>query len=487
MSQYNNPYTNPQIQGVDFGVIAEAGQQAANNIAEASQSLIKQKAKAYEELQNDFADFTDESAIERLKGLDEEQNRAIRDSVKTNITDYSKMSQQERREALTKVGDIKAASESLEKMFEIANNPSYEISRGLDQKDIDFMKSIKSAKDLEFLPMKEEMGFILRDKNTGKEYSYSDINNMLPKYQDISPVVKGYTALYDKESKLINSAQKDFAKANQGSKYDSDAALLNSATSIYQQTNAKENALLYENKVNPFDKWNGSEEQKQEVINYNIKELKQRLQPSPNIAPDPRSASTSVTQRRQADTDEIYYNEAKQFRIDYLKAKDQNEPAYLEGYLPVGYFINVTPKTFEIYKMEVTETEGEFTSEGTDKKGKEISEKERKAKIIKEREPIRTIPHENDRFGYRTFSSISGKTFPFLQSRYMDSPRSALTQEEAAKELSGFKGSAANADPLNETDGVFDQSGTIGRGMLSPEMIQKAKGESNLNKRAAGL
>ena len=448
MSQYNNPYTNPQIQGVDFGVIAEAGQQAANNIAEASQSLIKQKAEAYEELQNSYADFTDKTTLERLKGLDEQQNNAIRASAKVSIEDFSRMSQSKKQEVLSKVADIKAARAGLEEMMKIANDPNHVITKGLDEKEYKFLKHLGQAENLEFMPEKEGLGFILKDTSTGDEYSYSDINNMLPMYQDVGETLKGAGLVYDDEASKIYEARKEFKEANNQNYPNEKEAYLKAGKNIYDKMNAKENKILYENEVSPHDKWQGTELQKKALIEYNAGQVEQRQQPLPDMKIDTRRGSTaSMSQVRQAETDETYFMQANNFKADYLAASNQKNVEYLEGYLPVGYFMDATRDGFDIYKAEVVTTEGVFLEEG-------MSD-EKKKKIIKEKEPVRTIPYNNPKFGHRTFTSLSGKTFPFLQSQYMDNPRTEVTKEQESQILSRFKGEVTGQQPLDRSSGVY--------------------------------
>ena len=217
-------YTDPKAYGVDYSVITDASNKAMDDIGQAMVSLQKQRQEAYARLQNEFAEYEDDTYLERAKGLDEAQNQAIRRSVDVSLADFSNMSQADKQKNIEKVKDIKTMQNNLEGIITMAKDQEVTLDMGINPKWNMFAADLAAMKNVEIREKKDGIGYNIVhkpvDENgepTGEEeiYDESKINNVAAMLRDVSPVLNEVEDNFDIAINKVQQRIDDFSSSGE--------------------------------------------------------------------------------------------------------------------------------------------------------------------------------------------------------------------------------------------------------------------------------
>jgi hypothetical protein len=214
-------YTDPKAYSVDYSVISEASNKAMEDVGKSMLLLQKQRQEAYDRLQNAYAEYEDDTYLERAKGLDEAQNQAIRESVDVSLVDFSNMSQSEKQKNIEYVKDIKVMQKNLEGIITMAKNQEVTLDAGVNPKWNLFAADLAAMKNIEIRKKDKGLGFYVVHKPlnengepTGEEevYDESKVNNIASMIRDVTPVLNDVEDTFDIATAQVQANIDEWAK-----------------------------------------------------------------------------------------------------------------------------------------------------------------------------------------------------------------------------------------------------------------------------------
>lgn len=246
----NNPYTNPTVYAPDYSVIDTEVDKGVAAIGASMQSLEQQRKLAYEDLKSRYAEYNDATYLERAKGLDEEQNNAIRESVKVNMADFSRMSEYEKQRNISYVKDVKQAQIALASIADKARNAH--LAKNTNQEYIELAGDILSMENISVKPAQSGIGFSLEHKRPNgdvKEYSMSEL---LAADTALRDATESLNKVDDYFLEALEIAQKD-KDVIIGNRQQYDYSRLNStARAMYERMDNTDKEIYFAEKVDPY-------------------------------------------------------------------------------------------------------------------------------------------------------------------------------------------------------------------------------------------
>lgn len=256
-------YTDPKAYGVDYSVITEASQKAMDDISKSVISLQQQRKEAYEKLQNDYDKFMDDTYIERMKTLDQQQNEAIQNSVRMSLVDFSNASDYTKKQKLEEVQRLKYMRQNMEGIIAAVNTTDAYIDKRLDAKKYNFGLDLASGKNIEIVPKANGIGMEIKHYLTDKDgnrtgesqtITESDINAMSVQFQDVAPVLDSVEEQFTAGAGYVQKKIDELAKEGKRATEDQINTWLQDAMEANNQAlNNKQRAIYFSNQVDEFN------------------------------------------------------------------------------------------------------------------------------------------------------------------------------------------------------------------------------------------
>lgn len=347
-------YENPRAFGVDFSEGFNILQQGAQSIAASMKDIADQRKEARRQLEEDFAEFKDLTYVDKLQGVNEGINNAIRESAANfiSLADFSTMSPSEKQNAIMTARDAKAGRDAIGLLIESAQNNV--LDPRIDPQQSTFVLDLMNGRNLEYKPSEDGVSFIIEHSYTNprtgetvkNSYDSAKLAMMVNQFQDIEPVFEGIegsmtstaSSLQKKRELLTSQFGEDLTEND----------YLVAAESLFGNMQLRDKELYYAEYVNegadlvPRIEGLSQEERdairasnEQELKNYIANELKSRTSPSRYQQPKP-SYEEQLRMREESQirvnkatsglrddnvSDEALYNNLEQLRKDFLNGQ----------------------------------------------------------------------------------------------------------------------------------------------------------------------
>ena len=212
----SSTYRNPTLYGVDYSKVSEGVSKGIDEIGKSFKSLQDQRKEAYDALIEDYIDYNDSTRLERAKGLNEEQNKALQDSARMTVEDFSRLSEFEKQKKLDMVSDVKVAQKSMADVIDMINDPNVTIDKRINPEFYKLGVALRDMKNIRIAPPKEGIGMTVYVQETdgegnltGKETSYdmSQIIGMSSIFRDTRPVLDNIDTAFDGIANSIQTTQ----------------------------------------------------------------------------------------------------------------------------------------------------------------------------------------------------------------------------------------------------------------------------------------
>jgi len=184
-------YENPTSYGVDFTQGTDILQKGMQDAAASLRDIEKQRVAAREKLEGEFAEFKDDTYLDKLQGVGEGINNSIRESVGSALSlgDFSNLSPDDKARMLNSTKEAKAGITAISTLIESAKNNV--LDPRIPAEKYEFISDINNGRNLEYKPTKNGIGFTLvhtDSKGKKHEYDAGKLAMMVTQFGDVDEV-----------------------------------------------------------------------------------------------------------------------------------------------------------------------------------------------------------------------------------------------------------------------------------------------------------